>query len=239
MNEIGLMVLLIGVCSLTYSFEIVFGLAGTILMMPILGFAFESKILVIYSLLPQMMVATIALIRSYRKINIREWALMLASATIGAIIGSYLFSYIPNDVFKRMLAIVIILGGIYLVISPDFRVGKKGRRMMDLFAGLSHSLFGISGPIVMSRLLGTFEDKTIIRNNAFLLYFGLNIVRAINYQINDLITPNIWKMFAVSTPFLLLVLFFSDRLHFKISDQKFKRVVSWVILLSGLIYFFR
>lgn len=234
----GLMIFLIITCSLTYSFEIIFGLAGTIMMMPILGFAFESKTLVIYSLLPQMMVTAIALIKSYRKINLKEWTLILVSATVGAIAGSYLFGYIPNNIFKRMLAIIIILSGIYLVISPEFKAGKKGRRIMDLFAGFSHSLFGISGPIVMTRLLGTFDDKTVIRNSALLLYFALNIVRAVNYQVNDLITTDIWIMFAISAPFLFIALFLSDKLHFKISDQKFKKVVSWIILLSGVIYFF-
>ena len=234
----GLMTFLIITCSLTYSFEIIFGLAGTIIMMPILGFAFESKTLVIYSLLPQMLVTTIALSKSYRKIKIKEWAIMMVSATIGAILGSYLFGSIPNDIFKRILAAIIVLSGIYMVISPGFKAGIKTRRVMDLCAGLSHSLFGISGPIVMTRLLGTFEDKTLIRNGALLFFFSLNIIRAVNYQINNLITPEIWKMFAVSAPFLFAVLFFAEKLHFKISDQKFKKVVSWVILLSGAIYFF-
>ncbi len=233
------LIFLIITCSITYSFEIIFGLAGTIIMLPILGLVFEGKTLVIYSLLPQMMVTVIAMSKSYRKIAVKEWLIMLASATIGAIAGSLLFGYIPNKIFKMILSVIIILSGIYLVASPDFKVNKKGRGIMDLFAGLSHSLFGISGPIVMTRLLGTFEDKTVIRNGALLFYFSLNIVRAINYLINDFITPDILEMFAVSAPFLFVVLFFADRLHFKISDQKFKKTVSWVILLSGVIYFFR
>ncbi len=232
------MIFLIVVCSLTYSFEIIFGLAGTIMMMPVLGFVFDSKTLVIYSLLPQMMVTSIALSKSYRKINIKEWAIMMVSATIGALAGSYLFGYIPNDIFKRILAAIIILSGIYLVISPGFKAGKKSRRIMDLFAGLSHSLFGISGPIVMTRLLGTFEDKTVIRNGALLFFFSLNIIRVINYRINNLITPEIWNMFAASAPFLFIVLYFAERLHIKISDQRFKRVIAWVILLSGIIFLF-
>ena len=235
----GLMIFLIIVCSLTYSFEIIFGLAGTIIMMPILGFVFESKTLVIYSLLPQMLVTTIALSKSYRKVNIKEWAVMLVSATIGAIIGGWLFGHIPNHIFRRMLAVIITLSGIYLVMSPGIKVGKKVRRVLDLIAGLSHALFGISGPIVMTRLLGTFEDKTVIRNGALLFFFSMNIERAINYQIHDQITPDIWRMFAISAPFLFIVLFFSEKLHLKISDQKFKKVVSWVILFSGIIYFFR
>jgi len=40
------------VCALTYTFEIVFGLAGTILMQPLLSFLCDARTLVIYSVLP-------------------------------------------------------------------------------------------------------------------------------------------------------------------------------------------
>lgn len=233
-----LMIFLIVICSITYSFEIIFGLAGTIIMVPILGFTFESKTLVIYSLLPQMMVAAIALGRSHRKVNVKEWAVMMLPAAIGAIAGSLLFGYIPNEIFKRMLAVIIILSGVYMVLSPSIKVGRKSRSVMDLFAGLSHSLFSISGPIVMTRLLATFEDKTVIRNGSLLFFFSLNIIRSVNYLLGGLITPDIIKMFIVSAPFLFIVLFFSERLHLKISNNNFKKVVSWVILLSGVIYLF-
>ncbi|HLC44507.1 MAG TPA: hypothetical protein VJK50_01555, partial [Patescibacteria group bacterium] len=52
------------ICTLTYTFEIVFGLAGTILMLPLLSFLYDAKTLVIYSVLPQILVAVIGLVRS-------------------------------------------------------------------------------------------------------------------------------------------------------------------------------
>ena len=44
---IGLIILVI-VCSITYSIEIVFGLGGTILMLPLLTWYFDAKTLVIH-----------------------------------------------------------------------------------------------------------------------------------------------------------------------------------------------
>lgn len=236
MIETQLMALLITVCALTYSFEIVFGLAGTIMMLPIMGFFIDGKTLVIYSLLPQVLTTTIALSRSYKKSNLRIFFSMLALAAVGGAIGGYFFVQIPQETFRRMLAVVIVLAGIFLIVSPNFRINKTGNRILDFSAGLSHALFGISGPIVMTRLLGTFEDKTLIRNNALMFFCGLNIIRAVYYFTNGSITPDIQKMFLISAPFLIPTLFFAERLHFKINDVIFKRVVAWIILFSGIVY---
>lgn len=236
MINLQLMSLLIAVCALTYSFEIVFGLAGTIMMLPIMGFFIESKTLVIYSLLPQLLVTAIALSKSYKKSDLRIFLSMMVLAIMGGVVGGHFFVQLPQQMFQRLLAIVIVMAGIFLIVSPNFKIKKSGHRILDFLAGLSHVLFGISGPIVMTRLLGTLDDKTVIRNNALLFFSGLNCIRAIYYVINGSITADIWKMFAISIVFLAPILFFAERLHVKINTTLFKKVVAWIILFSGIIY---
>ena len=236
MTESQLLAILISVCALTYSFEIVFGLAGTIMMLPIMGFFMDSKTLVIYSLLPQILTTVIALSKSYKKSNLRIFFSMMAFAAVGGVLGGYFFVQIPQDLFRRLLALVIVMAGIFLIVSPNFRINATGNRILDFSAGLSHSLFGISGPIVMTRLLGTFDDKTLIRNNALMFFCGLNSIRAVYYFVNGAITPDIQKMYLVSAFFLIPILFFAERLHVRINDVIFKRVVAWIILFCGIIY---
>ena len=92
------------VCVLTYSFEIVFGLAGTILMLPLLSFLYDTKTLVIYSVLPQILVAVIGLARSPKKVNREFMAGMLFFAGMGAVAGFALFYYFSASVFQVLLA---------------------------------------------------------------------------------------------------------------------------------------
>src|SRR3989344_6991771 len=106
------------VCVLTYSFEIVFGLAGTILMLPLLSFLYDTKTLVIYSVLPQILVAVIGLIRSPRKVDGQFMAGMLAFAGLGAIAGFALLYYFSASVFQMLLASAITAAGAFLVIAP-------------------------------------------------------------------------------------------------------------------------
>ena len=109
-----LTVLLIVVCSITYSLEVVFGLAGTVIMIAILNFAFPSKTLVIYSLLPQILVGSTVLLKSFGtgQFSKIELIKMLSSALAGAIVGSYLFALVPNQLFTQILSVVIIIIGI-------------------------------------------------------------------------------------------------------------------------------
>lgn len=240
MDQQHLLTILIAVCAVTYSFEIVFGMAGTIMMLAVMGLLVsDTKALVIFSLLPQMLVAVIALSKSYRRMEPKLVLQMLALAAVGGLLGGYVFVHLPQQVFGRTLAAVIMLAGLLLILSPRFSIGRTSGRALDFLSGLSHTLFGISGPVVMTRLLGTLEDKTVIRNSALLFFTGLNCVRAVYYLASRMITPQMQHMYMVSAVFLVPVLFLADRLHFKLDDVLFRRVVSWIIFFSGIAYLLR
>ena len=237
MLDIALLTL---VCMLTYSFEIVFGLAGTILMLTVLSLWFDTKTLVIYSVLPQILVGGIGLARSPRTVNPRFLLSMLAFAGLGAIAGLYLFYQFPPKVFQQLLASAITLSGLYLVIaSGTWRLSPVTARVLDFAAGVSQALFGISGPIAMTRLLATFDDKTVVRNYALAFFLALNLLRAAGYLVNGTFTSQIGDMMLVSAPFLALALWYSNHLHFKLNERVFRRVVAWIILVGGFTLFFR
>lgn len=237
MLDIALLTL---VCMLTYSFEIVFGLAGTILMLTLMSLWFDTKTLVIYSVLPQILVGGIGLARSPRTVDLRFFLGMLAFAGLGGIAGLYLFYQFPSSVFQRLLASAITLSGLYLVMaSSTLRLSPFTARALDFTAGVSQALFGISGPIAMTRLLATFDDKTIVRNYALAFFLALNLLRAAGYLVNGTFTPQIGDMMRVSAPFLVVALWFSNHLHFKLNERVFRKVVAWIILIGGFTLFFR
>lgn len=228
------------VCVLTYSFEIVFGLAGTVLMLPLLSHLYPPKTLVIYSVVPQILVAIIGLMRSPIKLDRRFLAGMLLFAGLGAVAGFALFYYLSVTVFQVLLASAITAAGLFLVIAPHrAKFNPVGLRVMDTLAGTSQALFGISGPIAMTRLLATFHDKITVRHYAFAFFLAMNGLRAIEYLFHGTYTGEILWMMAVSGPFLAFTLWFSNQLHLHINERMFRRVVSWIILLGGLSLFYR
>lgn len=232
------LIILTIVCAITYSFEIIFGLAGTILMMPVLVLFFDTKTVVIYSILPQMLVGIIALTKT-PKIDWEFFSKMLVTAFCGGLVGLYFFQILALDVFEKLLGLMISSAGLFLVVKPKVSLKPAIQKVLDFFAGISHALFSISGPIVVTRLSSTFSNKTEIRNHALMFFFSLNFVRLGGFISNQSFTPEIIQMFYVSAPVLIITLFFADKLHFKLNDEFFKKVVSWVILLSGVFILFK
>jgi uncharacterized membrane protein YfcA len=233
------LVLLIVVCCLTYSFEIVFGLAGTIMMLFVMTFFMPTKTLVIYSLLPQIMVATIGLARSPKTVQIIFLWRMLMFALVGSVLGLVLFYAFPPRVFNFVLAGLITLFGLFLVAVPGrIRFNALTARLLDVVAGMSQSLIGISGPVAMTRLLGSFDDKLQVRNYALAFFLSLNLVRAAGYLVQGSITRDIVEMMLISAPFLGVTLWYANHLHFRVNETLFRRVVSWIILLGGIALLF-
>ena len=224
----------------TYIFEIVFGLAGTILLLTALTWLYDVKTLVIYSTLPQVLVAGIGLVRSPRTVRLPELAGMLGFAAVGLLLGLYLFYHIETALFQRLLASVITLFGVWLVVAPGrLRLSPAQGRGLDLLAGVSQALFGISGPVAMTRLMASHRDKTVVRNYALAFFLPLNLFRAAGYVLNGTLTTTVVEMMLFSAPALAVALWYGNRLHFHVNEALFRKTVAWVILLGGLSLFFR
>ncbi len=234
------LVLLTLVAILTYTFEIVFGLAGTILLLTALTWLYDAKTLVIYSILPQILVAVIGLARSPRTVKLPVIAGMLGFAALGGLAGLYLFYRAPLDLFQILLASMITLSGLWLVFSPGNRkLSHATGRVLDTLGGASQALFGISGPLTMTRMLAAFPDKTTARNYALAFFLATNPFRGGGYMVHGTFTAEIVEMMLISGPVIALTLWFSNQLHFRVNETRFRQVVSWVILLSGVSLFFR
>lgn len=228
------LLLLTFVCSITFTFEIIFGLAGTIMMLMVMTLFLDAKTLVIYSILPQILTASIGLIRSEKTVESAFLLKMLLFASSGSIIGLILFYRFSTQTFYFLLASAISVFGLFLVLSPHvIRLNPFTQRSLDVVAGVSQALFGISGPIAMTRLIGTFSNKLVIRNYALAFFLCMNVFRGGAYIINHTITAEILEMMLVSGPVLAVVLWNANHLHLKINEIVFRKVVSWIILLGG------
>ncbi len=231
---------LVVVSCCTYSFEIMFGLAGTILLLPLLSPFFEVKDLIVYSVLPQILVATIALFNSPKVIDWKFFVRMVAAGFAGALVGFFFFQNLPKQNFQLLLAVFITAAGIYSLAFPrGFRLKSYLFPLFDIFSGFSHALFGISGPIVMTRLMSSVEEKTTIRNYALAFFCSFSLIRFAWYLFSQQVTAEISHMMLGTAPFLLVVLFFGNRLHFRIPDLFFKRIAAILIIVSGVLLFLK
>jgi len=228
------------VCALTYAFEIVFGLGGTVMMIPLLVFWFDAKTLVVYSTLPQVAVAAIGLGRSTARVDRRQFLPMLVFAALGFVAGLALFELLSSRTFQYLLASAFLVFGALLWLPPRRqRLRTPVRAALDVLAGASQALFGISGPVAVTRLLATIGDKTLVRHYALAFFLVLNLARAGGYVVSGAFTHEVLIMMAVSAPVLLPVLWFAERLHPHVNERWYRRTVSLIVVAGGVSLFFR
>lgn len=209
-------------------------------MLMVMHFFADAKTLVIYSALPQILTASIGLYRSPRVLDIRFLLSMLVFASFGALVGIYLFYRIPVHLFQYLLAVFVVVAGVWLILNPQTgKLSGLTGRVLDILAGMAQMLVGISGPVAMTRLLATFDSKIVVRNLAFAFFLTLNLVRVGEYAVRGVLTDDIQKAMLISAPVLVLVLWFSSQMHIHVNDAWFRKVVSWVILFGGLTLFLR
>ena len=227
--------LVLGVAAaLTYSFEIVFGLGGTILLLPLLSPWFDAKTLVIFSAFPQLLVGTIGLAGTHRTVAPKVLGGMLVFAALGGVAGTWLFYYSSAGLFQLLLGSSIVLFGVYLLARPrPPRLRSLPARLLDVLAGFSQALFGISGPVAMTRLFGTFSEPAQVRAYALAFFLAMNALRAAGYVVSGAITRDIVVMIAVAAPFLLIALPIANRWHAHVNDRWFRRVIAVLVLGGG------
>jgi len=205
-----------------------------------LSWWFPEKTLVVFSVLPQILVAVIGLIASPWVIQWNFLIRVLAFALVGAIAGLLVFNHMSAALYAQCLALMLVATGLHLFYRPSpLRVSVSTGHALDTGAGFAQGLFGISGPISMTRFLGTFDDKTVVRNYGFAFFLTLNLVRAVGYTVSGQFDRQALFMMLAAAPVLMLVLWFANRWHFKLSDRGFRRVAAGLIVLGGVSLFAR
>lgn len=123
-----------------------------------------------------------------------------------------------------------------LVVSPRrIKFPAFVLRMLDMLAGISQTLFGISGPIAMTRLISSYDNQLKIRNYALAFFLCMNLFRVGSYIVNGTFNSDHLVMMIIAAPFLIVTLWHTSHWHAKVNFVWFRRVVTWAILLGGVV----
>lgn len=159
----------------------------------------------------------------------------------GILFGLYLF-YNVNYHF-----LLYVYGSIILLIAVKNFFTKPLVYKMTLplvllimtGAGIMHSLFVSSGAFMVIYAMHTFKDKSEFRATMVVLGAFLNILLLFQEIIAKEITfYNTGLSIAVIIPSLLAI-FLGNRLHKKLSGNKFFLLANILLLISGLVCFFK
>lgn len=209
--------------------------------MPLLALVVPIKILVpVWTLLG--LASSLAILGKDRQhIALKAFAAFIPWCVLGVVVGLYFFATLDARTLARGLG-VLVLGYAAYVFSATLRApvdASPGVRWFSPIAawlsGVVGALFGTMATVFFALYLDSKSmAKTAFRATMSAMLLTLCIVRGIGYWAVGEFTPEVWIAFAMALPLMLIGIWAGDRIHVKVSELAFKRLVCIVLLICGI-----
>jgi uncharacterized membrane protein YfcA len=176
--------------------------------------------------------------RSWDHIQWRGVTLLFAAIAIGIPIGTWLLRWGEPKLLLTFLGMVLVgVGAIFLFRPPRHAAldGRWAEAPIGLVSGLLTGLFGTGGPplIMYYQLKGV--DKTVFRGTLMAIFLLMTAVRVPSYAAFGLITIPRLVSAAVVLPAVLLGAFIGQRVHLRLDELQFQRLVSLALVAIGFV----
>ena len=156
----------------------------------------------------------------------------------GSIPGAFLLKNLNAQLIKVVFGVVVTLLGIEMLYQDAHPEAPKMPPMVlgaiGLLAGLSCGMFGVGAPL--AAYVGQVTDSSAsFKANLAAVFCVENIFRVISYVSLGIVTTGTLLRSVTLVPFMLLGLFAGIKCSEHLDDKLVKRVVIWLLILSGII----
>ena len=237
-------ILLSGVVVLiTHALEAITGFGCAVLAMPFVSSLLGIKMAVQVITILAWLLALYLAIKYWRSINWRQYAIITALMIVGLPIGMALFRSQDTGILSLILALFITAASI----SQLYRLAAKreegslppGWRALPYYlllivGGVVHGIFSTGGPVVVLYTTKALKDKGEFRATLCLLWVTLNTLIIARYIAEGSLTGPVLKTTGLLIPFVVIGVYFGEKIHDKIDSRKFSLVVFSMLLLTGI-----
>ena len=215
---------------------------------PIIGITPAAMLTNFWGLFP----STVNLIQYRKHIDWKFVWKVLLSATPGAIIGALLIDYIPPRILEIILGSFIVIFSliklyIYLVKkktaeSEETQQTRKFPEVLIYLGGFSNgflaSVISAAGPINVALLESTGHHRESLIANFAAILIPLTVVRVALYFITGVFPLELWLVFLLAIPIILVFTKLGHLLTPKIPVKTFQIIVLIFLLVVGIMFFF-
>ena len=218
------------------------GFGDAVLAMPLLALLIPVKTATPLVAFCATTMTVSILIGSWRKTDWRITFRLVVATLIGIPPGLFLLKKMPDDILKLILGALICLYGLFRLFEPGLRL-KKDIPILTFFFGLTAGLLGgaynTNGPPIV--IYGTLRAWPPARFRATLQGYFLptGFLILIGHGFSGLWTADVFLIFGIALPAILLGVFIGGIVHPRLQDRSFDRLVSSVLFLTGLLLLLR
>ncbi|GGX22527.1 hypothetical protein GCM10007242_32330 [Pigmentiphaga litoralis] len=206
--------------------------------MAIWAWVLDPQLAAVLSVFGALTGQVIAAVTVRRGFDMQRLLPFIIGGLVGIPIGVTLLPMLDPVIFKVFLGAFLVTWCPVMLLIGQIPHIHRGGRVAD---GVSGTLGGIMGgiggftgviPTLWCTLRGYDRDtqRSIIQN------FNLSMlaVTMVTYLASGIVTHDMWPMFAIVAPAMLIPSLLGSRLYIGISDVAFKRVVLGLLTASGV-----
>ena len=219
---------------------------GGVVGMPLLALVIPLKVLVpAWTLLG--IASSLAILGHDRKrVSLRALVAFLPWCLVGIAIGLYFFKTLDARTLARGLG-ALVLGyaayTLWLSVRPSTMRPLPPRLMAPLgsvLSGLVGTIFGTMATLFFVIFLDTRAlPKDAFRATISAMLLTLAVVRGTGYYLVGEFTRESLYVFALAFPVMLIAIWIGNRIHLKLDEVTFRRVVVATLVVSGVPLLFR
>jgi uncharacterized membrane protein YfcA len=214
------------------------GFASALFAIPFLALFLDIKFAVPVFLLFDFISGIILTIQNRKFIDKKEALLLLSGLVIGTGMGTFFLVSFGNEVLKKVFGILVILVALKILIEKSEETKRQISRIWapvsGFVGGCVGGMFGLNGPTMVLYLAHQIRDKKIFRATLYGVFFVDACYRLVLYSFSKLINIEIIKFALYITPFLLIGLFMGSKLHAKINENIFKKIIALILIITGI-----
>lgn len=181
--------------------------------------------------------ALLLLITSWKKVSLKDAWPFVISTLFGLPLGLYYLKNTSDDAIKFILGILLILFGIYYLANDNLPYLKTERMSVPFgfLAGILGGAYNTNGPPTV--IYGVLRRWPPEKFRATLqgIFFPTGLIITLSHGLTGLWTDFVLSSFQVSFPFILLAFYLGNKLHHRINENRFKRIIYIFILIIGAV----
>lgn len=155
---------------------------------------------------------------------------------LGAVSALYLLHNIDTEILKKVLGGFILLYALYMLsgLSPQKKRSLAWAAPFGAVGGLISTLFGTGGPFYVIYLHLRAQSKSEFRATVALAFLMDGAIRIVGYLVTGLFDLDITLMVLAALPIMLGSMYLGSHIHTSLSHQAFQRLISLLLIGSGL-----
>jgi hypothetical protein len=214
---------------------------GGVIGLPLLAIVIPLKIVAPAWTLLGIASSLAILGRDRQHVAKRELVGFLPWCVLGVAIGAYLFDVLEAAALARTLGVLILVYAAYslwLTTSPQMRdpvpAGVR-RPVAATLSGAVGTLLGATATIFFAIYLGAQTlEKRAFRATMSAMLLALSVLRAVAYIAVDEFSDEAVVLFVAALPAMGLGIYIGGRIHARLSEIAFRRLVCGILVVCAI-----